>query len=901
MQTSDMRPIELVILDSSSPAQALSDITVTPPPPDNKRFVCSTSSPDSLPSPIRVVDVDKRVKSGSNAATIFQGAAIGFSPVSTLVKYGKLEDKPLGVGMASNGKKKLSREEDCSKNDSRSGKVKKQSKSIHTKTISEKQHLSWKDVDVGTTAERSTSFAEQVEKLPEYGQSCSKAIMQTSNKNIASNPESQKGIESKKLTAQSDMESQEQTDFASGVKSKNRRKPSVVSSKHFRCSSKSEEAQALQASSKRDRLPTSKELNHQESRLAPAIVTTTNTTNPTSAPKRRQNWTPVKDTASESKAADISPADLRQTSLSPTSRKLAFSGLLQNFAYPNANEPEQPSFDASKNKGHKRKHIECVEVAAAVTVIKETKTPDEPECVTTKKKTKLKSVTAFATERFRTAEDLPTVPNSNASKFFAEGAQASTVSKSPPKSEKQDIEARNPRKGSSAVKGGPKTKSKKGTGKKTVFMEPPVLKPEHAARHFAKHEEKHDFVFATSSQFHREKSPTMLRVFQRSFLDADTGDKSEFIEISAIEADVAPRKPTSGLWSAASEGESCIATEEMQSKEVVISADATVDQDQEDSLIIISENALSTVETNQDDGEIQQGDRELPTSGQRSRGGRKSPKKNSNLQVQSEALSTRNFRSASNESISRSQSMAMATSPERAALRALSTNTPRKLGTSRRQNPRHGEITNQKITLPTSSIPPRTPMRSLGSPSRQGTDTQVRICGPSKESPSSFQHLSEIEDSEADSAPTPPRRRRSKKRTPSKLDVVSSQDASVAPHDKVVDQADGKLKANAISKLNARHPKWADMSQELFPRITDVVKGVPRGPIGHPSWWEKMLMYDPIVIEDLTEWLKEQGVGVPKYKGGEREKEGELKGWMVQRWCDEKSICCQWRDGRFAR
>jgi len=900
MKTSDMRAIEVVILDSSSPAQALSDITITPPPPDNKRFVCSTSSPDSLPSPVRVVDVDKRVKSGSNAATIFEGAAIGFSSVSTLVKHGKLEGKPLEASMASKRGKKLSREEGCNKNDSRSGKQKKQSKSVHTKTVPEKQHLSCKDVDVRTTAERSTSLAEQVEKLPEYEQSFSKAIMETGNKTIASNLESQKDIESKKLTHLSDIDSREQTEFTSGVNSKNRRKQSVVSSKHFKSSSRSEETEALRTSSKRDRLQTSKELNHQESHLAPTIIPATNTTNRTSAPKRRQNWTPVKDTASESKAVDTSPANIRQTSLSPTSRRLAFSGLLQNFAYSNANEPEQPSFDTSRNKGHKRKHIECVEVAAAVTVIKETKIPDEPECVTTKK-TKLKSVTAFATERFRTVEDLPTVPNSNVSKFFADGVQASTVSKSPPKSDRQDIEANKPRKGSSAVKSRSKTKSKKITSKKTAFVEPPLLKPEHAARHFAQHEEKHDFVFGTSSQFHREKSPTMLRALQRSFLDADTGDESEFIDISAIEADVAPRKSTSGLWSAASKGESCLAPEARQSKEVVMSANTTVNQDQDDSVIIISESALPTAKINQAGGEVQQRDRELPTSDQRSREGRKSPKKNSNLQVQSVALSTRNFRSPSNEPTSSSYSVAAATSPERAALRTLSTNTsPQKLSTSRRQIPRHGDITNQKTIQPTSSIPPRTPMRT-SSPSIQGTDTQVRICSPSKESPSSFQHLSEIEDSEADSAPTPPRRRRSKKRAPRKLDVISSQDTSVTPHDKVIDQADGKQKANAISRLKARHPKWADMSRELFPRITDVVKSVPRGPIGHPSWWEKMLMYDPIVIEDFTEWLKEQGVGVPKYKGDEREKDGELKGWMVQRWCDEKSVCCQWRDGGFAR
>lgn len=81
-------------------------------------------------------------------------------------------------------------------------------------------------------------------------------------------------------------------------------------------------------------------------------------------------------------------------------------------------------------------------------------------------------------------------------------------------------------------------------------------------------------------------------------------------------------------------------------------------------------------------------------------------------------------------------------------------------------------------------------------------------------------------------------------------------------------------------------------------------------------------MYDPIVLEDLTAWLVGKGVHVKvrrkavkekvkkgrKRKGEAVEEEviqieefefmvEELKGWMVQKWCEEKSICCLWKEG----
>ena len=75
----------------------------------------------------------------------------------------------------------------------------------------------------------------------------------------------------------------------------------------------------------------------------------------------------------------------------------------------------------------------------------------------------------------------------------------------------------------------------------------------------------------------------------------------------------------------------------------------------------------------------------------------------------------------------------------------------------------------------------------------------------------------------------------------------------------------------------------------LFRYITDAVKTAPRSrDPERPSWHEKMLMYDPVVIEDLTAWLN----------GGELDRVGcdeEVGTGDVKKWCESRSVCCLWR------
>lgn len=76
---------------------------------------------------------------------------------------------------------------------------------------------------------------------------------------------------------------------------------------------------------------------------------------------------------------------------------------------------------------------------------------------------------------------------------------------------------------------------------------------------------------------------------------------------------------------------------------------------------------------------------------------------------------------------------------------------------------------------------------------------------------------------------------------------------------------------------------------ELFTSITRAVRSAPRTTNPHdPSWHEKMLLYDPIVLEDLTSWLNNDQLSRVGYQG-------EVSATEVKKWCESKSICCLWR------
>ncbi|KAI5201132.1 hypothetical protein E4T39_05361 [Aureobasidium subglaciale] len=120
------------------------------------------------------------------------------------------------------------------------------------------------------------------------------------------------------------------------------------------------------------------------------------------------------------------------------------------------------------------------------------------------------------------------------------------------------------------------------------------------------------------------------------------------------------------------------------------------------------------------------------------------------------------------------------------------------------------------------------------------------------------------------------------------------------------------ISSTARCSIKQLQADWPTLAPTLFPKITQVVRSTPPS-CDHktPTWHEKILLYDPIVLEDLTSWLNAQGVRVEvmvakakgKKKAGDVVEEimemvkEELQPWMVQKWCEEHSVCCLWKEG----
>ncbi|KFY27942.1 hypothetical protein V493_03208 [Pseudogymnoascus sp. VKM F-4281 (FW-2241)] len=140
------------------------------------------------------------------------------------------------------------------------------------------------------------------------------------------------------------------------------------------------------------------------------------------------------------------------------------------------------------------------------------------------------------------------------------------------------------------------------------------------------------------------------------------------------------------------------------------------------------------------------------------------------------------------------------------------------------------------------------------------TPTQFRQ-SPIKKSKRRKPLPEEISDSDASLTPSPPRRRASRAQEPPTLPLVE---------DDIADITLPPLSPNSAEK-------------ELFDHITKAVITAPRGIPHAPSWYEKMLMYDPIILEDLTRWLNTEGLDGVKY-------DGEAKAEQVKAWCRARSF-----------
>ena len=184
------------------------------------------------------------------------------------------------------------------------------------------------------------------------------------------------------------------------------------------------------------------------------------------------------------------------------------------------------------------------------------------------------------------------------------------------------------------------------------------------------------------------------------------------------------------------------------------------------------------------------------------------------------------------------------------------------------------------------SSPGPQPPRRRGRPKKRvqvATMTSPTRACQAEEASSPFLDIDEIEDSEPDHTPSP-RRKTSSPSASQVLPLTTTEETELETTRKRIN----------TPILNASHPRWPAVKAKLFPEILAAVKAAPpTGSIKHPSWYEKMLLYDPIVLEDLTSWLNDQGLRLE----GKDAALVEVSPWMAQLWCENNSICCLWKEG----
>ncbi|KAH8700324.1 hypothetical protein BGW36DRAFT_126892 [Talaromyces proteolyticus] len=165
--------------------------------------------------------------------------------------------------------------------------------------------------------------------------------------------------------------------------------------------------------------------------------------------------------------------------------------------------------------------------------------------------------------------------------------------------------------------------------------------------------------------------------------------------------------------------------------------------------------------------------------------------------------------------------------------------------------------------------------QSISKPSSKKNET----CQPQH---SSFVFVEEIQDSEDDSIPSPTRIQMrfnaSRQSTP-----AASLPLGTRP----------TFSPKGTSKCPPKNTGTCGNLSELSNQITKAIRSQPRSLVGSKrgpqlTWHEKILLYDPVILEDLATWLNTEGLGLI---GEDR----EVSAGLVREWCESKGVCCTYR------
>jgi Slx4 endonuclease len=602
------------------------------------------------------------------------------------------------------------------------------------------------------------------------------------------------------------------------------------------------------------------------------------------AVKRRRCWTPPKTTTDPS-SITITPAekDGEAPSLSSVSgdKQKTITDLFRNFGYSHGRVKAGPELVIDQLGTKKRKLIELVNMNNTAV-----KTPVSKVKATKKKP---RTITELATSAYAAdanKDDAGILPARMLQQFpYKDTASADKIPgisdgfKVPPK-----------RRSKSPTKAASKAfKPKKGMAQAPILLSPQAA---------LKRVEKQQFVFGTSSQLAREDSPTLLRDLQQAMRASNQVEDDPFADI--VEG-LSPSKSASitergtgvcvakrNLWAAASRGIDGALTD-IETIDMSESPQVLPTSKQKPSVPVSDQRGIMSDSTSiRADDEWHDLDADNSPVKENSRKDEQTSAKVGPVEA-AIRLELRSNPARVNETRRPLSSKATVSASKPPA----KTDGPSKL-TSAPQKPDYGSYPTTKLAKEIASyhfkpIKGRDQMISLlercwegrhkiaanSSENPQEAEISAFVSNkplalrqtPKKQKKKASPIPEEIYDSDSPLTPSPTRRR-TKVHTPPlplKLPVSEEPDESL-------------LLSPTSQQLR------------LHKHITRAITTAPpsKDP-KNPSWHEKILLYDPIILEDLAAWLN---TGALEKVGWD----GEVDPKEVKRWCLEKSICCLWRE-----
>lgn len=215
--------------------------------------------------------------------------------------------------------------------------------------------------------------------------------------------------------------------------------------------------------------------------------------------------------------------------------------------------------------------------------------------------------------------------------------------------------------------------------------------------------------------------------------------------------------------------------------------------------------------------------------------------------------------------------------PQQPTIEEMIPDAPKQSSSPKKGRPHRATIPVMTEVAVTHDPPAKKPRGRPPKASTDASSSKQRLATSSRKAPSPTKPhrsttpapIDEISDSDSvPPTPSPPRRRSSK--TPSTLPLSPAKSRTTLP--------------TAIAPCLSSSP-------DVLNSITLAITSYP--PTHNPlnlTYHEKILMYEPLVIEDLTRWLNEEGLG----KVGVDEEVGVGK---VREWCEGGSVCWVWKGG----